>query len=121
MVSSPKSPDAKYEISNISSEYEVVTQPTLARSITDEYQNMALLYDRVIRDRQIPVNKPNTTWNWSYNDNYKSLKGILVLEKSYVRDTSKFYNPKIEKVSVICYLLSQKESLISLISRNEIV
>ena len=34
----------------------------------------------------------------------KSLKGILVLfeeEKSYVRDRSKFYNPKIEKVSVI--------------------
>ena len=34
----------------------------------------------------------------------KSLKGILVLfeeERSYVRDTSKFYNPKIQKVSVI--------------------
>ena len=31
------------------------------------------------------------------------MKGILVLfeeEKSYVRDTSKFYNPKIQKVSV---------------------
>ena len=34
----------------------------------------------------------------------KSLKGILVLfeeERPYVRDTSKFYNPKIQKVSVI--------------------
>ena len=34
----------------------------------------------------------------------KSLKGILVLfeeEKPYTRDTSKFYNPKIQKVSVI--------------------
>ena len=34
----------------------------------------------------------------------KSLKGILVLfeeEKTYTRDTSKFYNPKIQKVSVI--------------------
>ena len=30
------SPDAKYEISNISLEYEIVTQPTLTRSITDE-------------------------------------------------------------------------------------
>ena len=37
------SPDAKYEISNISLEYEIVTQPTLARSIVGEYQNMALL------------------------------------------------------------------------------
>ena len=34
----------------------------------------------------------------------KSLKGILVLfeeERSYTQDTSKFYNPKIQKVSVI--------------------
>ena len=33
----------------------------------------------------------------------KSLKGILVLfeeDKPYTRDTSKFYNPKIQKVSV---------------------
>ena len=98
------SPDAKYKITDISLEYEIVTQPNLARSIAGEYQNMVLLYDRVIRDRQILVNKSDTTWNWSFNDTYKSLKGILVLfeeEKSYVRNTSKFYNPKIEKVSVI--------------------
>ena len=35
------SPDAKYVISNISLEYEIFTQPTLAKHITDEYQNMA--------------------------------------------------------------------------------
>ena len=65
---------------------------------------MALLYDRVLRHRQIRVNKSDTTWNWSFNTPCKSLKGILVLfeeEKPYARDTSKFYNPKIEKVSVI--------------------
>ena len=42
-------------------------------------------------------------WNWSFNMPCKSLKGILVLfeeEKSYTRDTSKFYNPKIQKVPV---------------------
>ena len=42
-------------------------------------------------------------WNWSFNMPCKSLKGILVLfeeEKSYTRDMSKFYNPKIQKVSV---------------------
>ena len=97
-------PDAKYEISNISLEYEIVTQPTLAKHISDEYQNMALLYDRVLRHRQIPVNKSNTTWNWSFKPPCKSLKGILVLfeeEKPYARDTSKFYNPKIQKVSAI--------------------
>ena len=98
------SPDAKYEINDISLEYEIVTQPTLARSIAGEYQNMTLLYDRVLRHRQINVNKSDTTWNWSFNMPCKSLKGILALfeeEKPYTRDTRKFYNPKIEKVSVI--------------------
>ena len=64
---------------------------------------MVLLYDRVIQHSQIPVNKSDTKWNWSFNDTCKSLKGILVLfeeEKPYVRDKSKYYNPKIENVSV---------------------
>ena len=44
------------------------------------------------------------SWNWSFNTPCKSLKGILVLfeeAKPYERDTSKFYNPKIQKVSVV--------------------
>ena len=64
---------------------------------------MVLLYDRVIQHSQIPLNKLDAKWNWSFNDTYKLLKGILVLfeeEKPYVRDTSKFYNPKIQRVSV---------------------
>ena len=103
-VSSPKVPDAKYKITDISLEYEIVTQPNLARSIRSEYQHMALLYDRILRHRKIIVNKSDTVWNWAFNTPCKSLKGILVLfeeEQSYARDTSKFYNPKIQKVSVI--------------------
>ena len=49
------------------------------------------------------MNKSDTMWNWSFNMHCKSLKSILVQfeeEKPYVRDTSKFYNPKIQKVSV---------------------
>ena len=102
-VSSPKVPDAKYKITDISLEYEIVTQPDLARSIRSEYQHMALLYDRILRHRQISVNKSDTVQNWAFNTPCKSLKGILVLfeeEKSHVRDTSKFYNPGIQKVSV---------------------
>ena len=67
-------------------------------------ENMALLYDRILRHRKIIVDKKDTMWNWSFNMPCKSLKGILVLfeeEKPYTRDTSKFYNPKIQKVSVI--------------------
>ena len=103
-VSSPKVPDAKYKITDISLEYEIATQPDLARSIRSDYQHMALLYDRILRHRKIIVNKKDTVWNWAFNMPCKSLKGILVLfeeEGSYTRDTSKFYNLKIQKVSVI--------------------
>ena len=98
-------PDAKYKITNISLEYDIVTNPTLARQISMEYQNMALLYERVLRHRQIRVNKSDTTWNWSFNTPTRSLKGILAIfediEDPWKRNTSKFYNPKITKVSVI--------------------
>ena len=78
-VSSPKVPDAKYKITDISLEYEIVTQPDLVRSIRSEYQSMALLYDRILRHRKIIVNKSDTVWNWAFNMPCKSLKGILVL------------------------------------------
>ena len=76
-VSSPKVPDAKYKITDISLEYEIATQPNLARSIRSEYQHMALLYDRILRQKII-VNKSDTVWNWAFNTSCKSLKGILV-------------------------------------------
>ena len=78
-VSSPKIPDAKYKISDISLEYEIATQINLARSIRSKYQHMALLYDRILRHRKIIVNKKDTVWNWAFNTPCKSLKGILVL------------------------------------------
>ena len=66
---------------------------------------MRSLLNQTSRD----LSGPNTkVWpccrNWAFNTPCKSLKGILVLfeeEGSYTRDTSKFYNPKIQKVSVI--------------------
>ena len=63
-VSSPKVPDAKYKITDISLEYEIVTQPNLTRSIRSKYQHMALLYDRILRRRKIIVNRSDTVWNW---------------------------------------------------------
>ena len=66
-VSSPKVPDAKYKITDISLEYEIATQPNLARSIRSEYEHMALLYDRILRHRKIIVNKSDTVWNWAFN------------------------------------------------------
>ena len=95
--------DATYKITDISLEYDNVTQRKLECSVRSEYDKMVLLYDRVTQHSQIPVNKSDTKWNWSFNETSKSLKGILVLfeeEKSLARDTSEYYNPKMQKVSV---------------------
>ena len=95
--------DATYKITDISLEYDIVTQPEPSRSIRSECNKMVLLYDRVIQHSQIPVNKSDTKWNWSFNETCKSLKGILVLfeeEKPFIRDMSKFYNPKIQQVTI---------------------
>ena len=43
--------DATYKITDISLEYEIVTQPNLARHISDEYQSMVLLYERLLRHK----------------------------------------------------------------------
>ena len=71
--------NATYKITDVSLEYDIVTQPDLARFIKEDYDKMVLLYDRIIQHSQIPVNKSDTKWNWSFNDTCKSLKGIIVL------------------------------------------
>ena len=50
-------PKTKYEISDISLEYETVTHPNLASHISRKYQKNGLLYDKVLRHKQIKVNK----------------------------------------------------------------
>ena len=100
-LSSPKVPDAKYKITDISLEYEIATQPDLKRSIRSEYQHMALLYDRILRHRKIIVNKSNTVWNWAFNMPCKSLNSILrfCLKKSdHTHETrASFTIPKYKK------------------------
>ena len=83
-VSSPKVPDAMYKITDIPLEYEIATQPDLARSIRSEYQHMALLYDRILRHRKIVVNKPDTVWNWPWGAlPYKSIRDVLFFMVSF--------------------------------------
>ena len=64
---------------------------------------MTLPYDRILRKRKI-ANKSDMEWSWSLNTPCKSFKGILVLfesQESFPQNTSMFYDPKTEKVSVI--------------------
>ena len=110
------SPDAKYEISNIFLEYETVTHSTLASSIKAEYDEMVLLYDRILRHGQISANKSETTWNWSFNTPCKSLKGILVPfeEEGRMHETRASFtilryrkSLSLWKVSLISYMLKE--------------
>ena len=98
-------PDATY-ISNISLEFDTITNASLASQIRTEYMKSSILYDRILRARIIPLNKSDTSFSVDTNSPSKSLKGVLLIfiqERSatkFARDTEEFYNPKITKVEV---------------------
>jgi hypothetical protein len=67
-----------------------------------------ILYDRIVRHSKYSFDKSDTIWNISMAPQAKSMKGILVLFVDpadagggalFKRDSEKFYNPKITKVS----------------------
>ena len=96
---------ATYSIGGISLEFDVVTQPELARMFRNQYTGrVAILYDRVLRHRKINKDKSDTLWNINLNVPARSMKGILMLFEvplaDFARDTEAFYNPKITKVEV---------------------
>ena len=99
-------PDATYTISNISLEFDTITNASLASQIRTEYMKNSILYDRILRARIIPLNKSDTSFSVDINSPSKSLKGVLLIftqERSatkFARDTEEFYNPKITKVEI---------------------
>ena len=99
-------PDATYTISNVSLEFDTITNASLASQIRTEYMKCSILYDRILRARIIPINKSDTSFSVDINSPSKSLKGVLLIftqERSatkFTRDTEEFYNPKITKVEV---------------------
>ena len=99
-------PDATYTISNISLEFDTMTNASLASQIRTEYMKSSILYDRILRARIIPLDKSDTSFSIDINSPSKSLKGVLLIftkERSatkFTRDTEEFYNPKITKVEV---------------------
>ena len=99
-------PDATYKISNISLEFDTITNASLASQIRTEYMKSSILYDRILRARIIPLNKSDTSFSVDINSPSKSLKGVLLIftqERSptkFARVTKEFYNPKIMKVEI---------------------
>ena len=99
-------PDATYTISNISLEFDTMTNASLASQIQTEYMKSSILYDRILRARIIPLDKSDTSFSIDINSPSKSLKGVLLIftkERSatkFIHDTEEFYNPKITKVEI---------------------
>ena len=99
---------ASYAVSDIHLEYEKITSPELAMTLKAQNQGkLTILYDRVQRHGKQSFNKRDTVWNINLSPNTKSMKGILILfidptdgGELYDRDSEKFYNPKINKVSI---------------------
>ena len=99
-------PDPTYTISNISLEFDTVTNTSLASQNWTEYMKSSILYDRILRARIIPLNNSYTSFSIDINSPSKSLKGVLLIftkERSatkFSHDTEEFFNPKITKVEV---------------------
>ena len=99
-------PDASYTISNISLEFDTVTNASLANEIRTEYMKSSILYDRILRSCIIPLTNSKTSFSVDINSLWKSLKGVLLIftkERSatkFNRDTEEFFSPKITKVEV---------------------
>ena len=67
-------PDATYTISNISLEFDTITNASLASQIRTEYMKSNILYDRILRAHIIPLNKSDTSFSVDINSPSKSLK-----------------------------------------------
>ena len=99
-------PDATYTISNISLEFDTITNASLASQIRTEYMKSSILYDRILRAHIIQLNDSDTSFSVDINSPSKSFKGVLLIftkERSatkFTRDTEEFFNPKITKVEV---------------------
>ena len=72
-------PDASYTISNISLEFDTVTNTSLASQIRTEYMKSSILYDRILRSRVIPVNDSSISFSVDINSLSKSLKDTLLI------------------------------------------
>ena len=86
-------PDASYTISNISLEFDTVTNASLTSQIRTEYMKSSILCDRIYRSHIIPLNDSSASFSVDINSPSKSLKGVLhifVKERSatkFNRDT----------------------------------
>ena len=80
-------PDASYTITNISLEFDTVTNASLASQIRTEYMKSSILYDRILRPHIIPLDKSDTSFSVDINSPSKSLKAVLLIFTKERSDT----------------------------------
>ena len=71
-------PDATYKISNISLEFDTITNVSLASQIRTEHMKSSILYDKILRARIIPLNNSYMSFSVDINSPSKSLKGVFL-------------------------------------------
>lgn len=97
-------PEAKYKISNISLEFDLVNHIELARMVLNRYQSqLPIYYQRVLHHSTQSKNKSDTIWNFSFSTTGRSIKGVLMLFKEknepFQHEPEKFFNPKINHLT----------------------
>ena len=73
--------DATYTISNISLEFDTITNTSLASQIRTECMKSSILYDRILRACIIPFNNSDTSFSADINSPSKSQRRITHLYK----------------------------------------
>ena len=99
---------AKYTISEVSLEYEIVSNATLASTIRKNHQGKKVMhFDDIVSYSTKSLDKSDDKWEFKINVSSKSLKAILLLfvdpadgGEAFDRDSEKFYNPKITDINI---------------------
>ena len=96
--------NAKYKISDITLEYDVIIDETYAQIIADSYTNTSLPYTRISNVSYISKSKKDSTWVIDINATAQSLQGVLLLFKdastNYASKNEEFYNPSFKNILV---------------------
>ena len=103
--------NATYKLSDISLEYDVILDGPYATAIGEMYVKTFIYYTRVTLIHQQTLSKKDTAWKIDANNlSICLLQGLLLLSldkrDDFANKNEEFYNPSINKISVIIHGIS---------------
>ena len=95
-----------YKLLDISLEYDVILDGLYATVIGEMYVKTLIYYTKVISIHHQTLSKKDTTWKTDVNNlSVRSLQGLLLLfldrRDDFANKNEEFYNPSINKISVM--------------------